>query len=204
MLNKTPIICKYNLNVLFMELKKERLQEVFEHLRRFHGIFYQKDLADVIGIKRTSLCLAMNGNEAYLTENLFRRICKAYPGVFDINYLLNGEGTLLLPQDVGIEQKAIEKINEIDPKDLMAGVENLLQIAATQIKDNEELRRELQASIAENKALSQVLNTSIQELNDAVHALLSRPYPEVQQEFIKVAEKSNEITKNKKSDKNQK
>ena len=187
-----------------MELKKERLHEVFEYLRRYKGIFYQKDLAAVLGIKRASLCLAMNGNEAYLTENLFRRICKAYPGVFDTNYLLNGEGTLLLPQDVGIEQKAIEKINEIDPKDLMAGVENLLQIAATQIKDNEELRRELQASIAENKALSQVLNTSIQELNDAVHALLSRPYPEVQQEFIKVAEKSNEITKNKKSDKNQK
>ena len=177
-----------------MELKKERLQEVFEHLRRFHGIFYQKDLADVIGIKRTSLCLAMNGNEAYLTENLFRRICKAYPGVFDIHYLLTGEGTLLLPKNDGIKQ-TIEKINEIDPKDLMAGVENLLQIAATQIKDNEELRRELQASIAENKALSQVLNTSIQELNDAVHALLSRPYPEVQKEYLKAAEKEEKLTK---------
>ena len=187
-----------------MELKKERLHEVFEYLRRYKGIFYQKDLAAVLGIKRASLCLAMNGNEAYLTENLFRRICKAYPGVFDINYLLNGEGTLLLPQDVGIEQKAIEKINEIDPKDLMAGVENLLQIAATQIKDNEELRRELQSSILENQELFDKMQTSIRELQDAVRTLLSRPYPEVQQEFMKVAEKSNELTKNKKSDKSQK
>ena len=187
-----------------MELKKERLHEVFEYLRRYKGIFYQKDLATVLGIKRASLCLAMNGNEAYLTENLFRRICKAYPGVFDINYLLNGEGTLLLPQDVGIEQKAIEKINEIDPKDLMAGVENLLQIAATQIKDNEELRRELQSSILENQELFDKMQTSIRELQDVVRTLLSRPYPEVQQEFMKVAEKSNELTKNKKSDKSQK
>lgn len=186
-----------------MELKKERLQEVFEHLRRFHGIFYQKDLADVIGIKRTSLCLAMNGNEAYLTENLFRRICKAYPGVFDIHYLLTGEGTLLLPKNDGTKQ-TIEKINEIDPKDLMAGVENLLQIAATQIKDNEELRRELQSSILENQELFDKMQTSIRELQDVVRTILSRPYPEVQQEFMKVAEKSNELTKNKKSDKNQK
>ena len=171
-----------------MELKKERLHEVFEYLRRYKGIFYQKDLAAVLGIKRASLCLAMNGNEAYLTENLFRRICKAYPGVFDINYLLNGEGTLLLPQDVGIEQKAIEKINEIDPKDLMAGVENLLQIAATQIKDNEELRRELKASIAENQKLYKKMQTSIKELNDAVRTLLSKPYHEAQQEYLKAAD----------------
>ncbi|MBP5643004.1 MAG: DUF3972 domain-containing protein [Bacteroidales bacterium] len=38
---------------------------------------------------------AMNGDESYLTDNLFKNICDAYPGVFDLNYLLNGEGSLL-------------------------------------------------------------------------------------------------------------
>jgi hypothetical protein len=37
----------------------------------------------------------MNGNEAYLTKNLFQKICAAYPGVFNLDYLLTGEGQLL-------------------------------------------------------------------------------------------------------------
>jgi hypothetical protein len=38
----------------------------------------------------------MNGNNKYLTDKLFTKICEAYPGVFNIDYLLNGEGGLLL------------------------------------------------------------------------------------------------------------
>ena len=135
----------------FMNSKKERLQEVFEHLRRHNGIFYQKDLAIAIGIKRTSLCLAMNGNEAYLTDSLFRRICKAYPGVFNINYLLTGEGQLLL--------EPVEPQKEEPKKSpLEQGLENLLQVAAQLIKDNEEQRRELHSCIQELRESIAMLN----------------------------------------------
>jgi septal ring factor EnvC (AmiA/AmiB activator) len=41
----------------------------------------------------------MNGNVSYLTTSLFQKICAAFPGTFNLDYLLTGEGELLLPQD---------------------------------------------------------------------------------------------------------
>ena len=73
-----------------------RLKEMFKHLYANYGIQSQKQLAEIIKVQRTGLSAAMNGNDAYLTDNFFLKICAAFPGVFNIDYLLNGEGTLLL------------------------------------------------------------------------------------------------------------
>jgi len=50
----------------------------------------------------------MNGNEAYLTKNLFQKICAAYPGVFNLDYLLTGEGQLLTIEEE-VKSEDIEK-----------------------------------------------------------------------------------------------
>ena len=78
-----------------MTSKQERLKEVYNHLRSHFGIHTQIDFAEAIHITRPALSSAMNGNEAYLTKNLFQKICAAYPGVFNLDYLLTGEGQLL-------------------------------------------------------------------------------------------------------------
>ena len=78
-----------------MSTKKDRLNEVYEHLRKHFGVHTKKDFADALRIKQPGLYSAMNGNEAYLTDNLFKRICAAYQGVFNLDYLLTGEGQLL-------------------------------------------------------------------------------------------------------------
>ena len=78
-----------------MTEKQQRLNEVYCHLRANFGIHTQTDFAEAIHITRPAISAAMNGNEAYLTKNLFQKICAAYPGVFDLNYLLTGEGSLL-------------------------------------------------------------------------------------------------------------
>lgn len=75
--------------------KQERLREVYEHLRQHFGVHTQIDFAKVLGLTRPAISAAMNGNEAYLTDNLFKRICAAYQGVFNLDYLLTGEGQLL-------------------------------------------------------------------------------------------------------------
>ena len=160
----------------------------------------QSDLAEKTGITETTISRILNNKVRKPSEDSLRRLNTTFGNIFNPRWL-RGESNEMFADK---KRKTIEKINEIDPKDLMAGVENLLQIAATQIKDNEELRRELQTSILENKELFDKMQTSIQELQDVVRSLLSRPYPEVQQEFMNVAEKSNELTKNKKSDKNPK
>ena len=76
--------------------KQERLREVYEHLRQHFGVHTQIDFAKALGLTRPAISSAMNGNEAYLTDNLFKRICAAYQGVFNLDYLLTGEGKLLI------------------------------------------------------------------------------------------------------------
>ena len=75
--------------------RQKRLHEVYEHLRSHFGVHTQIDFAEAIRITRPALSSAMNGNEAYLTKNLFQKICATFPGVFDLDYLLNGSGSLL-------------------------------------------------------------------------------------------------------------
>ena len=79
-----------------MNARKDRLNEVYEHLRNHFGIHTKMQFAAVLKITQPALSSAMNGNEAYLTDNLFKRICAAYQGVFNLNYLLTGEGKLLV------------------------------------------------------------------------------------------------------------
>ena len=82
-----------------MNERQKRLIEVYEHLRRYFGIHTKTGFAEALHYGRTSLSAAMNGDVSYLTDNLFKNICDAYPGVFDLNYLLTGEGSLLTTEE---------------------------------------------------------------------------------------------------------
>lgn len=78
-----------------IKTKEDRLHEIYEHLRAYHGVHTQNELAAIIGITKSAMSAAMNGNEKYLTNNLFKKICAAYQGEFNLDYLLTGEGELL-------------------------------------------------------------------------------------------------------------
>jgi hypothetical protein len=78
-----------------MNERQKRLIEVYEHLRKYYGIHTKSGFAEALHYGRTSMSAAMNGDEKYLTDSLFKNICEAYKGVFNLNYLLTGEGDLL-------------------------------------------------------------------------------------------------------------
>ena len=99
-----------------MTSKQERLKEVYNHLRSYFGIHTQIDFAEAIRITRPALSSAMNGNEAYLTNNLFQKICAAFPGVFDLDYLLTGKGALLTVKEE-VKNEDIEKMANPQPID---------------------------------------------------------------------------------------
>ena len=80
------------------ELQKS-LIEVYEHLRKYYGIHTKTGFAEALHYGRTSMSAAMNGDEKYLTDSLFKNICEAYKGVFDLNYLLTGDGDLLTHEE---------------------------------------------------------------------------------------------------------
>ena len=129
-----------------------RLKEVYEHVRKYCGIHTQKDFAEVLHKSRNAITLALNGNEAYLTDKLFRNICEAFPGVFDLDYLLTGEGTLLSMSDHEPEQQ--EKA-DASPTDEMSA--NLLEIYARMIRGVDDLRMQLKEELAEVQSVKSEL-----------------------------------------------
>jgi hypothetical protein len=91
---------------------------VYEHLRKFYGIHTQSDFANALRKSRNSITLALNGDEKYLTDKLFKTICEAYKGVFNLNYLLTGEGDLLtLEEEVSTNEfeKQMTQQNNLPP-----------------------------------------------------------------------------------------
>ena len=71
--------------------RKERLNEVYEHLHNQCGVHTKAEFADRIQYARAYVSSALNGNEKYLTDKLFRSICEKFPQ-FNLDYLLTGNG----------------------------------------------------------------------------------------------------------------
>lgn len=53
--------------------KKKNLKKVLAYLTFLEKVESQKDLAEKIGVNSTNLSSAMNGNEMYLTNGLFKK-----------------------------------------------------------------------------------------------------------------------------------
>jgi len=78
-----------------MKEKKEKLKDAYEHIRSLGKVHIQKEFADKIKCDERNLSSAFNGEGKYLTDNLFKRICKAFPDIFNIDYFLKNEGSML-------------------------------------------------------------------------------------------------------------
>ena len=111
--------------------RHDRLKEAYDYLRYQHGIHTQMEMANALQITRSSFSAAMNGNEKYLTKSLFMKICAAFPGVFNLDYLLNGTGTLLAQQE------------KAEPTTVSPATDNLLELHAQMLRHVDDLRQKL-------------------------------------------------------------
>jgi hypothetical protein len=124
-----------------MNERQKRLIEVYEYLRRYYGIHTKTGFAEALRYGRTSMSAAMNGDEKYLTDSLFKNICEAYKGVFDLNYLLTGEGQLLTIEEE-VRNKDIENLYDPQPIDNSSLVNAIIAAKDETINS---LKRELSA-----------------------------------------------------------
>ena len=124
-----------------MNERQKRLIEVYEHLRKYYGIHTKTGFAEALHYGRTSMSAAMNGDEKYLTDSLFKNICEAFQGVFDLQYLLTGEGSLLtIEEEVHI--KDYERLYNPQPIDNSSLVNAIIAAKDETIAS---LKRELDA-----------------------------------------------------------
>lgn len=143
--------------------RQKRLHEVFEHLRNFFGIHTQIDFAVALKYSRVYISSALNGNEKNLTDKLFESICEAYPGVFDLNYLLNGEGQLLTIEEE-VKSEDIEKTCNSQQPAIPDYIQRLLDEAVRMSTRNELLERQCEKLIGELREAKSDNDTFIEEL----------------------------------------
>ena len=132
--------------------RHDRLKEAYDYLRYQHGIHTQMEMANALQITRSSFSAAMNGNEKYLTKSLFMKICAAFPGVFNLDYLLTGTGTLLAQQE------------KAEPAPVSPATDNLLDLHAQMIRRVDDLRQDLHQELLAIRQLKDELRATLSEL----------------------------------------
>ena len=155
-----------------MNARKDRLNEVYEHLRNHFGIHTKTQFAAVLKITQPALSSAMNGNDAYLTDNLFKRICAAYQGVFNLDYLLTGNGQLLTIQEE-VKSEQIEKESNLQQPS--SYIDKLIASLEKQVKDKDD-------QLADKDRIIKLLEQKIEVLEamqhlDSTNPLKDHPFP---------------------------
>ena len=146
--------------------KAQRLNEVYKHLFAHDKVKSQTDFADKLKVQRTGLSAAMNGAKANLTKNLFMKICAAFPGVFNIDYLLTGVGTLLIDEQPYNDD--FEKSTKPSTDEMTA---NILEMYARMIRGIDDLRIQLIEELAEIKSIKPELQQSRDDFRDAIYRI---------------------------------
>ena len=135
--------------------RAKRLNEVYRYLYANKGVVSQTLFASQIGVQRSALSAAMNGNKLYLTNNLFMKVCAAYPDTFDLDYLLTGEGSLLVDEGGA-------KVQDTDSGELSA-LRSRVQILEDQVARQRQIIDHYESFVElltrENRQLEQTIDT---------------------------------------------
>lgn len=77
--------------------REDRLCKVFDYLVFRGKVKTRQEFAEAVGINKTNLSSAMNGNEKYLSDSLFIKVNSVYDNI-NLQWLLTGDGEMLNPQ----------------------------------------------------------------------------------------------------------
>jgi DNA-binding XRE family transcriptional regulator len=152
---------------------QKRLHEVFAHVRKHYDIHTQEDFAQYIGYGRTSISAAMNGNEKYLSANLFRSICDKFPGIFNLDYLLTGEGELLAVEEHVAKVAHDDRTSVIKPEpptpatEVPAELQALLDRALSISRRNEEMVERLVSATSQSRQTEIAIENMAHHLNES-------------------------------------
>lgn len=94
---------------------RDRFNKAFAYLQGEQIIKGQKDLAEKLGATPGNISKALSGDKRALTNNLMKRFCEAFPGMFNLRWLILGEGNML--QAPVVTQEPMKPVEVGDDKD---------------------------------------------------------------------------------------
>ena len=134
--------------------RKNRLKEAYKYLQSIGKIHTQKGFADALGKAEGTISRAFNGDEKALTDNLFVQITLSFPGLFNLDYLLTGEGSLLV-------EEGGAKVQDTDSGELSA-LRSRVQILEEQVARQRQIIDHYESFVElltrENRQLQQTID----------------------------------------------
>ena len=134
--------------------RKDRLKEAYKYLQSIGKIHTQKGFADALGKAEGTISRAFNGDEKALTDNLFVQITLSFPGLFNLDYLLTGEGSLLV-EDGGAK---VQDTDSGELSDLRSRVQILEEQVARQRQIIDHYESFVELLTRENRQLEQTID----------------------------------------------
>ena len=134
--------------------RKNRLKEAYKYLQSIGKIHTQKGFADALGKAEGTISRAFNGDEKALTDNLFVQITLSFPGLFNLDYLLTGEGSLLV-------EDGSAKVQDTDSGELEA-LKNRVKLLEEQVARQRQIIDHYESFVElltrENRQLEQTID----------------------------------------------
>lgn len=141
-----------------MDIKK-RLASIQAAVRYLKGqgiITKQQDIVDKTGYTKSTVSLALNGNEKYLTESFIKEFNKVFGSLFCDQWLLTGEGKML--NDDKYLLKDNSAVINGNGNSVVSGEHNKLEVSKCQ--------DELEAAMREIQYLKNIIHEKDKRLEE--------------------------------------
>jgi hypothetical protein len=155
--------------------KVERINAAYDYLIWRKIIGGQEDVAAAMGSTQPNVSQALKGAPRVLTDKFIRRFCNAYPTI-SVEWVLYEQGEML---------KGSQKQEQPRPTPELS----IIELAATLIKENEALRRQLTDAISEVRTLREEMARDRDALM-SIRASLSAIYPQFHDRLPVAAEET--------------
>lgn len=162
-----------------MEGKNKRIEKVkcaYKFLYDKGLVHSKNELAEKMGMSRTSVSLAVNGDEKYATDSFLRKIFETFPGIFNPGWLLNDEGSMTMDEEAQRDRTTVQDIITLSAQ-LIKQNEDLRALLIDEIRTTSQLRQELTAAIAELRAAASTCQIKFDNSPSIYLAEKLKPYP---------------------------
>lgn len=146
--------------------KKERINEAYKWLEYKHVIDKQEDVAEKMGSTQANVSSALKGVQRVLTDSFLRRFAHAYSDYINIEWLLSGDGEMLVNRNE-VTVPMPSGMGDSIPSwadSLIYRVSENTKALETLLKENSSLRKDMAAMRAEIKQLRADLGAALQAL----------------------------------------
>ena len=134
-----------------MKLRNNIFAEAFDYLKRNTDIKTQKELARRMGVNENTITRILR-DYVEVTEDIITKLQTASGCIFNLQWLRGEDAIHMLASDV--QESRANIVSEETPKPFIPSwADAFFDIMTQQIKQNEELNRELRQSISEMKEI---------------------------------------------------